>query len=352
MKKIAFLSFLLGSLAFGASSSEQDGLSIVVGSTRELLPLASPLMHAIIGQDTEDLKHLKTYDGKAVTVDINPCTIDGAPHLQVDASTYKFPPLSNVYLERYPTSFPEDGRVNENAIGIVLKNLSQYMLPTCKLEIEWDPYVVFCRPNKSDDLDTFLIPFVISNPFQGYVEMNTVLHGAWGAIAGKEPISQLEPCIRTHAEAFKKPFDELVDFYIDKGGLKREEICDRLFCEVVVMLELIRHPDLVLISQANSCSPFGELENSEKIFMPERYLPVYISKFGGIRAPTLYINTVESFIRDTSLKYLLSDLAATNQWPYVKEYLATIGFPDATLERKTSPHNGRKNVWIITGVKS
>jgi hypothetical protein len=37
---------------------------------------------------------------------------------------------------------------------------------------------------------------------------------------------------------------------------------------------------------------------------------------------------------------------------YVEEFMRDNGFKDVTIERTESLHNGRKNVWIVKGIKS
>lgn len=53
------------------------------------------------------------------------------------------------------------------------------------------------------------------------------------------------------------------------------------------------------------------------------------------------------FLRYSFLNFVIDDLAAANNQPYVIKYLESLGFDEISVEKRTNPHNGRKNVWMI-----
>ena len=56
-------------------------------------------------------------------------------------------------------------------------------------------------------------------------------------------------------------------------------------------------------------------------------------------------------IQKSIFNVVLNNIAVQNNTPYAKRYLESVGFVDVTVERRTNPHNGRKNVWMVRAVK-
>ena len=61
---------------------------------------------------------------------------------------------------------------------------------------------------------------------------------------------------------------------------------------------------------------------------------------------------VNAFVVRTYLNFIMVQMAAEHNAPFVKEYMETNGFRDVSVERRGNPHNGRNNVWMVYAVKA
>lgn len=353
MKKI-LVGFLLTTLSFGAA---EETLSLVIGSTRASGQIVGPLFKAVLDTEHADTTHTKTFGGKAITVDLNKSVLLGHPHLQVDAYTHKFPPIEAVYIERPETS---NGKTPyENTVGNMLKNIARSMIDGATLEIEWDPDTSVAFPFVNNPLfdDSYLNEFFENNPFNGFSDINIMLNSFSVATYGPQSISNLPQPFQDIVIERSKKVSALIDFFVEQGkeaGVTGEQIKERLGFERRVINELFTHRKFGVALYAHPCSDFGVLEATPFTLISmasfkeqtEKGERIIISSKLHPEPGVVYDRN--EFMQFSSFNYILSNLAVERQWPYVKDYLETIGFPGATLERKTSPHNGRKNVWIIT----
>jgi hypothetical protein len=49
--------------------------------------------------------------------------------------------------------------------------------------------------------------------------------------------------------------------------------------------------------------------------------------------------------------FMMNSISAQLNRDYVIQFMQSAGFQDVTVERRTNVHNGRKNVWMVRGVK-
>ncbi len=61
--------------------------------------------------------------------------------------------------------------------------------------------------------------------------------------------------------------------------------------------------------------------------------------------------SLHAFAQKSFFNFLLSDIAVLQNSDAVTEFLQTNGFTNVSIKRMTSPHNGRKNVWIVRAIK-
>jgi hypothetical protein len=50
--------------------------------------------------------------------------------------------------------------------------------------------------------------------------------------------------------------------------------------------------------------------------------------------------------------FALQEYTMLTNRKYIEEYLEKIGFKDVKIERRTSPVNGRHNIWIISAIRT
>lgn len=59
----------------------------------------------------------------------------------------------------------------------------------------------------------------------------------------------------------------------------------------------------------------------------------------------------KKFFGDTLSNMVISYAAVEQNRPFIIDYLTKLGFGDIKIEFKTSPHNNRKNYWIVSATK-
>lgn len=355
MKPILLALLFAAHVCGAATSKEPIGLQLVVGSTRHKCQMDGPLVGKVLDVNESDARHITTFGGQATTTDIADSDLgDQYPHIKADALTHHFPPIQRLYVERF---FTERGPTpEENVIGVLLANLKRSLLPGATVEIEWDPCITICCSPKLDE--QHLERYVRKNPFQAFLDVNVSLNAVRAATKGFKEISNLLPdnkalydlCI-VQAKKIQPLITSLVQMAKDNGykEMTNKALCNRLFTECHIISQML-HNNL-WIATNSLYSDFGQLEKKGGFrlipAMPELLLKLQQGARVSIEGMG-QVFTDQSFIQASTLNYVLCNFAVTRQWPVVKEYLASIGFSDAVLERKTSPHNNRKNVWIIT----
>lgn len=359
MKKIFGAFLTLSTLAFGAADDEMEfggdpyipayllekqDLYLVVGSRRAQGTTPGPLIDRIVGHGS--LLHTQTFDGRATTMDVEPSFRSDLPHIIGDASACNFEGynIPKVYIERPPTS----NRLVENMI----LNLRDYMIiGQSTLEIEWDPY---CRAV----LDTVDVEQLYDqNPFDYYWRFGYELK------AIEDHVNN-----RAHSDMIAK----LLTFYAANSHVSLNKIKKRLSCEIKLAYECIaaQKEGLGVFIKNDIYTKFGTLEKEK---LPLKKIPILQPEILGCLAfkgegskisfmsdnhpeanrtkPSFLgrVHTFETFFANSSLHYLLSDMGVYRQTPNVIAYMQNHGFAEVTVERKTSPHNGRTNVWIVSG---
>jgi hypothetical protein len=158
------------------------------------------------------------------------------------------------------------------------------------------------------------------------------------------------------AEELSTKVKNMITFYEEKNVGARDLLIERLVQEIAIVRELIEN-DAVLLSHGPSAS-LEAFTAAVKgfLFIEKGYLsqPIGTTQTiiddGEYFTGTLY--DLSSFLSESLFNFIVCDVFIEDNSCYVKEFMHSNGFKDVTIERTTSPHNGRTNVWIIKGIKS
>lgn len=323
-------------------------LSLVIGSTRQSGSGGGQLINQIWRTEETDLTHTKSFDGQAVTFDLQPSVIPSAPHIVGDCLTYDFSKfvLQSVYLERPPTAYGNA----QNFISDSLSRLKPYMIPGTKLMIEWHPYTLLAAGYNLQDLENFRQ----QNPFNGWDEMNIGLQGFFVAAGDMQNLrafpSDLASKIQVHAEKTTN----LLQFYIKNGlNVPMSDLKDRIRMEAMITLDMLRPGEKKLTWLRTS--PAAGITEFKQTFDQKKFIQ-HIDQLIGQR---LTINNIVgtvydpvTFLENSFINFILSDIAVMTNTPLVITYLEQAGFKDVSIVRRQNPHNLRQNVWMIEGVKA
>lgn len=311
-----------------------EDVFLVVGSCRDNITLA-PYAKFLFGDDT-DFTHLKTFNGRATTLDINPCKLSKVPHIKADAATplkqFTGKPIAAVFFEHFPPI-----RTNDTLTSIDLKkcgddlllmpkairNIAQYMKKGATLEIQHLPAHIFTWDTKFvEDLKT-------SNPFVFFLSPYFM-----ESIRGRN--------LQFGSHKYDKHWAFLVD----------EDVQFSLFGWNYYI-----SPVLVYLMEEKHQFVVQAIKNLEellpKVFDTQGILDKEVlSYIEGIDPNTGSSKWFASSFHTSFSQLVALEFAILSQKEYIKTFLETNGFSKIEISRKDNPHNGCKNVLMITGVRN
>ena len=138
-----------------------QGVHLVLGSTRNQGMGGTKLINQLWGNSQLNLTHTQSFNGLAVTFDLQGSYIKRGPHIQGDCLRYDFSKMTfgSVYFERPPTVY--DGM--KNFIADSLKRILPRMTSGAPFAIEWHPYTTLIAGAAPQEIDKFRS----NNPFNG-----------------------------------------------------------------------------------------------------------------------------------------------------------------------------------------
>ncbi len=300
-------------------------LYLVVGSNREGHNLG-PVFRMLNESQSSDLSHKNSFDQRTTTMDKNPCKEANVQHIVGDARTFSFNKynIKSVYLERLPT-FPEMSEISNssnfdeiftrknNIIGNIIDNVALAMEPGALLEIELQPYTTTI-PDMTADMREHCWR---TNPFHGVFDLRKYV-SLPKKVGAAQTRAQSEEMVST-----KDKISSLIDLYVQQG----------VHIELKKMYKLPQISDYDLI----------------KVRFLDEFRQITILTKDNLAENT---DKITNIMENSILGALMADLSVMNSIPHIKKYLELNGFGNVTIQRTTSPRNGRKNVWLVTATKS
>ena len=345
----------------------KEDLYLVVGSDRCNIGSFCEKIEAIYGENLTDLSHLKTFDGKATTMDLVKSKLLKAKHIIGDATTFDFAAKYNVIsvlLERLPTiedqaNFGTKGtpqtmaHLAGNYTGRCIEQISKAMKSGSNMQIEWHPYSTLANIDQSEIED-----LITKNPFHGFFPMNVALQGTFILGGDLQNINILPKELVQPTLKMASKMKTYLEFYHQQGsGKSVDELIRQVYWEAYVILYIIQNQSLVLLNYSPFNDTVLQLQKAVQEALYADY-PAHLigkkieqkDKSGNKICGTVY--DLSSFQTSTLFNFLIDDMAAENNSPHVKKYVESIGFKEIIIEKKTNPHTGRKNVWMINAIKS
>ncbi len=356
--KILSLTLALQTLC-AAAGQDKEPLFLVVGSTRPVNKSLTPQIDKVYGIDEVDMSHARTFGGNATTMDLLPSCVAGARHIKADAQKFNFLKfdVKSVLLERLPTisdqfnpsidsGYAGKNLLEQNYIGDCIRQLASAMQPGTLLEIEWLP----CTSLVVDE--SIIEGLTRKNPFHGFVNLNVFLQGVF-ILGGDDNLRILPAHLKASTLAMAKKICEDLGFYYAQGAGPVEDLLSRIYAEAFVLLSMIREEPMVLFDY-----DFFKDDDLKKLISAKdkAVYRVFPTEFLGKNLVSNIGNGIvyneQTFLEGSFLNFVLENIAAENNVPYVKAYLEANGFGNVSIERTTNPHNYRKNVWMVRANRS
>ncbi len=353
-------------------NDQNQELYLVVGSTRRAQNPLGYIRDRLHDQKNCDFSHRSTFQGRATTIDFEPSVVD-APHIQGDACTYDFASyrIAGVYLERPPT--------NLNTIPRMLANLAPHMPVGAALEIELDPY--YSLALSQENANSF-VESIRENPFHGwhnyFVDYQSLMAATAESFDSEAFMRQKYPNV-DQALIEEVMVDQgrlraILHDIADKTAIPFEHLCQRVRQELTIyndLMELdLENPD----ATSDWWVSLPQLQNTKihnyesnvftKLFESRQYISLLRGQIGSFEklhktympngsglVPCWYYSARE-FFQDSFINYLLSFYAVEKNAPFIEEFLSRNGFANISVTVGQSPHNGRKNVWLVKAAKA
>ena len=369
--------------AMEPTAEPKTPLYLVVGSVRTS-KMKERFPHAQLWkEDKADLTHLKTYNGKATTLDLQKSDLPNAKHLVGDVRTYDFSKhiIAAAYLERLQTlrtmnleqlacvpmgserkyMVPQNYK---NHMGDCIISTRRYMAPGSTIKIHWQPDICLYLPDGQTPVSLCDKQSVKVNPFAGFINialMDGAIQMAYDKEMPKDLEAQLPKTFLACVHSTSKTFKEIIAFYAQKGVGTEKALIERIEREFWLWNILNENNELVALTHGPSASleDFSRAVDRHCRF-PKQPADLVLSKgclrwkeltalFGNEKFTVYDAND----IFDNSLfAFMLSEAVVMHNAPYVKEFMENNGFKDVTIKRTKSEENGRENVWIIEGTSN
>ncbi len=340
----------------------KEDLYLVAGSNRRAPESGGAIFDAIWGNDKVDMTHRKTFDGRAVTMHSKPSKIKDAKHIVGDVRTLDFSKynIKAAFLERMPTVYAEDvsspernteANLTRNYQGACIQNIAKAMKPGAPIHIEWHPYVSLLPQNMQPE------PMIEKNPFHGFLHLNLVFQSIFIYGGDNKNIELFPENARPAVLEMVKKVDDHIKFYHTQYPAEPiDKVKARLYWEVRVLHKMHGMKSMVLLDyypptdstdKLIELAPYATYGNFPRKQIRGRI--VIKQDDGNDISGILYDQ--QAFQTMTLFNFLIDDIAAEMNAPYVKKYMESNGFGNVSVAREENPYNGRKNVWMIRAVK-
>jgi tetratricopeptide (TPR) repeat protein len=337
----------------------REPLDLIVGSTRQNIS-CGPLVDAIYKIKAVDLSHRTTFGKNATTMDLSPCAIKDAKHIVGDATTFDFSKykIRQVLIEKLSTvnhnevSSQDLNFLQKNYLGSGITNIAKAMECGTVMQIEWLPYSGLYGLDLKD-----LQRCVGNNPFHCFLNANVVLQSIFILGGDKKNIDILPEELHDPTLKMVEEVRSHLNFYHEQGaGESIEELIQTLYFEAKIILDMmVFNKDVFLNYQAGSQNVIELKKAYNKAFF-NIFSSEYIGKQVTLQDPMGtkkkgFIYNAPGFLQGTFLNFVIQDIAAQQNKSFVMTYLESIGFKNISIEKRSNPHNGRQNVWMIEMTK-
>jgi hypothetical protein len=263
-------------------NGQKINISLVIGSDRssadfnDEVSTFPPYVWDLWGRDV-DFSHVNTFNGKAVTMDLNKCAISGAKHIIGNAQTFNFAGIYNiqrVFIERFPTSNLQpttetilgvrSGANNDsvssstsptnfnqfdqniryaNALSQVVEQVAQAMKSKAILEIEWDPYTC-CHEVNSFEIMKQLNEY---NPFNGFYIRRLMMEAIDVYTIGYQPTEDRDEEEQGHIYLLFRLIEKEMERMAETMNVSIDSLRERLENEVFLLRECNEGKQLALL---------------------------------------------------------------------------------------------------------
>jgi hypothetical protein len=160
-----------------------------------------------------------------------------------------------------------------------------------------------------------------------------------------------------HAQKLSTVIDALLTFYEKQDLGKKELLKEHLNREMYILELFAKQPQIMCLLYGPASGPKSFLDEKNKtipaiLLIPENIAAARFLLSTGFTPEGRRVYDTQSFFSESLAAFILGDAFITLTQDNVKKYMLNNGFICPTIERKTSPHNGRKNVWIISAIKA
>lgn len=356
-----FISATILFTSYAADNVIQDGHILVIGSTRSNASHEAEFTKAMWQENTATLSYAN--DNRVTTMDITPAVNPGR-HIQADASTIplaQLPRIREIYLERPWTFDHATKNVLCNVPALYIKNLLPALSAQDAVTIEWHPFLMrdeYHKKNVSFVENKELLDCRQTNPFTGFFDIELTLLATTIAINKQFKKNEYHPTFIKEAEKLVPALHKLLDFYTSQQQATREQLNKRLSLETEITKNILLYSlENFYIPQlpSKSIATFNDqVDNILIIFENQlRKINIDVTKNQTpLVTDAKYIPIPRATFSCGTLYYFLwSDMAVEKNKELAISCLEKLGLENITLERGTSRHNGRKNVWLLRGFK-
>ena len=305
---------------------------------------------------------------EVTTMDITPHISKTDNHITGDVCTYPFKvnSIKRVYMERPPT-FGNDDNDQGSYLGKAIKNVATGMCPGAMLEIELHPFSeMTCDPKKAlmeykwplfgDIKNDSFTAKIDSNLF--FMAFDIACNGMGIAMKKRAEKNWSPPAMfMTHALKLSKIIEELLTFYEKQGVGKKELLKKHLNRETYILELFAKQPQIMLLHNGPQSGPEKFLSTADSQIDALPLTPENWQQASRLLAQKIIydgrqVYTENEFITASLANFILCDAFIIETQDNIKNSMKDNGFIFPIVERKTSSYNGRKNVYIISALKS
>jgi hypothetical protein len=340
-----------------AAPANKKDLYLVVGSLRKSSMLEGKFPYTQLWRENvADLSHVHTYKGNATTFHFNKCHLSGIPHITGDPRYYNFKDynIKAVYLEQpFPhtraVGFGTLHETEQSYIQHSIKHLGCHMPPNTIMEIEWLPFVIIDDASSISEQHIFSKEYSDQYPFGAKIHKD-LLYKSLELLLYRGSQRNDNFLFSFRAKKLSSIMEKFIAFY-DKQKVAPAYLLKRRLQEELLSWEYLKNEKCIAaLSAGPSASPKSFSDALKKFYIAD--LNADLTKtINQLPDNNLSVYHADSILSSSFLYCLLCDIAAEYNKPYVIHFMKENGFKKVTMERKASPHNKRKNVWIITAKK-
>jgi len=352
--------FIIFSLPLSILCADTQKKTLVAFSTRMKDPTKNSFYQAYWGEDRCDLSYNNRPD--IITLDIKPAVHTG-PHIIADATKpiqADIPNLTKIYLERPFTCEKKDNDVI-NTLAHYLPNLLPLLPDHHTLVLEWDPSCSFFWPDSPADQHTInkiVDEMTQHNPFTGHFNGKTCLLSTECALNLSNVPCHESPTSKKIIDTYKENIKYLLEKFSHNTNVSLTLLQARLALETrLIKLKKENDPCDLYTGKDVSLS-LETIHNSVD--------SVIIAKPTLNKAIDLKTNKLKllknGFKQDKYTKFSIGSTLFTVIWSRiavgtnVDACIACLeqhlGLYNVQLTEGISDVSGRKNVFLLTGLKS